>query len=86
MATFLQALNPSLVSVAMGMATICAMITGLWLIMFPIFVLVFINRKTTTELESDACMEKYGTMYDEFKLNGFFSRNFLAIALFRKLL
>ena len=69
----------------MGLATVCAMITGFWLITFPIYVLFFINRKIKAELKSDESMDKYGTLYEEYRLKGFLSRNFLAIALLRKL-
>ena len=69
-----------------GMATICAILTGVWLIMFPIYVLFFINRKIRSELKSEECMAKYGTMYEEYRLKGFLSKNFCALSLLRKLL
>ena len=55
-------------------------------IVFPIYTYRILNKNSRSTLHSEEFKKKYGTLYSEFKLNSFWTRNYLLILISRRIL
>jgi len=62
------------------------MLCLIWLIAFPFYVLTNINKHSIETLRTEKHTAKYGALYDEFKIDKFWTRNYLVILLVRRVI
>lgn len=84
LASFLQSLRFGVSDVTNSFSTTASILCFVWIIVFPFYIISTVNKKNVSKLDKEDFKRKYGTLYSEFKLVSFWTRNYLVILIVRR--